>query len=356
MFCFVLHVLTVGCQLVRLASGPTPAEGRMELYYNGSYGSICQIGWNLVDATVVCKSLGYAAALVAMGGAATVLEQEASMDGGVTLSVMSSGKCICRTGSPSSPHLIPHLIPTPHPTPHPHTSSPHLIPHLIPTLHPHTSFPHLIPTPHPHTSSPHLIPTPHPHTSSPHLIPTPHPHTSSPHLIPTPHPHTSSPHLIPTPHPHTSSPHLIPTPHPHTSSPHLTPHTSSPHLIPTPHPHTSSPHLLPTPSPHLISTQDAQVICCQLGFSGTSVAFSNAYFGAGSSNQPIWLDGVNCLGTETNVGQCLSGGWGIHNCVHMEDAGVRCSGRQFIRLASGPTPAEGRVELYYNGSPYDQKG
>eukprot|EP00731_Ephydatia_muelleri_P013568 Em0007g878a len=95
--------------------------------------------------------------------------------------------------------------------------------------------------------------------------------------------------------------------------------------------------------------EDAQVICCQLGFSGTSVAFSNAYFGAGSSNQPIWLDVVN-------VGQCLSGGWGIHNCLHMEDAGVRCSGRQLVRLASGPIPTEGRVELYYNGSPYDQKG
>ena len=74
------------------------------------------------------------------------------------------------------------------------------------------------------------------------------------------------------------------------------------------------------------TVEDAQVICHQLGFSGTSVAFSYAYFGADSSNQPIWLDNVNCLGTETNVGQCLSGGWGIHNCLHLEDAGVRCSG------------------------------
>eukprot|EP00731_Ephydatia_muelleri_P035370 Em0117g11a len=133
----------------------------MELYYNGSYGTICQIGWDLVDATVVCKSLGYAAALVAMGGAAMVLVQGRHSH--------SSDQCAGQA-------------------------------------------------------------------------------------------------------------------------------------------------------------EDAQVICCQLGFSGTSVAFSNAYFGAGSSNQPIWLDDVNCLG------------------------------HQLVRLASGPTPAEGRVELYYNGSPYDHKG
>ncbi|KAL5509568.1 hypothetical protein EMCRGX_G004959 [Ephydatia muelleri] len=82
----------------------------------------------------------------------------------------------------------------------------------------------------------------------------------------------------------------------------------------------------------LWTSENAQVVCHQLGFYGASVAISNAYFGAGSFDQPIWLDNVNCLGTETNVGQCLSGGWGIHNCLHLEDAGVRCSGIQVVRL------------------------
>eukprot|EP00731_Ephydatia_muelleri_P034515 Em0063g20a len=188
-------------------------------------------------------------------------------------------------------------------------------------------------------------PTPHPHTSSPQP---PHPHTSSPHLIPTPHPHTSSPHLISTPHPHTSSPHLIST---HTATPVINVQVR---LVggSTPLEGRVEVTLEGTVCDDFWTVEDAQVICRQLGFSGTTVAFSNAYFGAGSSNQPIWLDGVNCLGTETNVGQCLSGGWGIHNCVHLEDAGVRS---QLVRLAGGPTPAEGRV-LYYNGSPYDQKG
>eukprot|EP00731_Ephydatia_muelleri_P035115 Em0098g1a len=83
--------------------------------------------------------------------------------------------------------------------------------------------------------------------------------------------------------------------------------------------------------------EDAQVICCQLGFSGTSVAFSNAYFGAGSSNQPI-------CSTRTPVHVMM---WCLIFVL---------TGRQLVRLASGPTPTEGRVELYCNGSPYDQKG
>ena len=68
---------------------------------------------------------------------------------------------------------------------------------------------------------------------------------------------------------------------------------------------------------------DAQVVCNDLGF-GPAIAYRhNAYYGKGSGQ--IWLDNVNCTGTEGTIRNCLHRGWGIHNCYHSEDAGVKCT-------------------------------
>lgn len=70
--------------------------------------------------------------------------------------------------------------------------------------------------------------------------------------------------------------------------------------------------------------KDAQVVCRQQGFLSAVSAPGYAHFGAGSGT--IWLDEVDCKGSEQSLKDCPSNGWGVQNCRHSEDASVVCSG------------------------------
>lgn len=68
---------------------------------------------------------------------------------------------------------------------------------------------------------------------------------------------------------------------------------------------------------------DAHVVCRELGFPSASSAVCCAGYGQGSD--PIWMDDVQCSGTEASLLHCTHRGWGSHNCDHSEDASVVCN-------------------------------
>jgi len=45
--------------IVRLVGSPSAHEGRLELFYNGVWGTVCDDLFNDTAATVVCRSLGF---------------------------------------------------------------------------------------------------------------------------------------------------------------------------------------------------------------------------------------------------------------------------------------------------------
>jgi len=52
----------------------------------------------------------------------------------------------------------------------------------------------------------------------------------------------------------------------------------------------------------------------------------NNRYGPGSG--PIWLDSVQCTGSETSIADCQHDNWGDHNCVHSEDVSIACTESQ----------------------------
>uniref|UniRef100_A0ABI7XXN6 SRCR domain-containing protein n=1 Tax=Felis catus TaxID=9685 RepID=A0ABI7XXN6_FELCA len=90
--------------------------------------------------------------------------------------------------------------------------------------------------------------------------------------------------------------------------------------------------------------EDAQVVCRQLGCGPALEALKEAACGQGTG--PIWLNEVECKGNESSLWDCPAKAWGHSDCGHKEDAAVRCSE---IAVAQRSSTAAGRSSLVVFG-------
>ena len=58
-----MTLITIGAQYrdgdLRLIGGSYPWEGRVEIYFSGTWGTITDSEWTNDDAQVACRKLGY---------------------------------------------------------------------------------------------------------------------------------------------------------------------------------------------------------------------------------------------------------------------------------------------------------
>ena len=61
---------TYNCKVpIRLSGRNLHRYGRVEIYHNGEWGTVCDDGWDTADATVVCRQLGFYSSVTAYGSA-----------------------------------------------------------------------------------------------------------------------------------------------------------------------------------------------------------------------------------------------------------------------------------------------
>ncbi|XP_066515937.1 antigen WC1.1-like [Hoplias malabaricus] len=95
----------------------------------------------------------------------------------------------------------------------------------------------------------------------------------------------------------------------------------------------------------------ASVLCGQLKCGSAVAVLGSDWFGEGSDR--IWADVFDCQGNETHLSQCPISSWSRAACSHKQDAGVICTNSSLalheglVRL-SGGRECEGEVEVYFS--------
>ncbi|XP_067248274.1 scavenger receptor cysteine-rich type 1 protein M130-like [Chanodichthys erythropterus] len=91
--------------------------------------------------------------------------------------------------------------------------------------------------------------------------------------------------------------------------------------------------------------QDAEVVCRELDCGAPVQVLGEDAFGKGEAQ--MWTQEIQCRGNESQIQQCPLSSSRNLNCTHEHDVGLICSGYTDLRLVNGPDICSGRVERQY---------
>ncbi|XP_031241044.1 soluble scavenger receptor cysteine-rich domain-containing protein SSC5D isoform X2 [Mastomys coucha] len=318
-----LLAMLVGIQAIerlRLADGPHGCAGRLEVWYSGRWGTVCDDGWDLRDAAVACRVLGCGGALAAPGGAFF-----GEGTGPVWLSELN-----CR-GNEGQLGICPHRGWKAHICSHEEDAGIVCVGQRA--LNSREDSVSLL------DGDPWLA-----------LSGELNPSSEEPPITHAPQPAASSQNgprkKNPRPPKQTKS----------TRAPVLTngaPRQERLRLVSGPHGCAGRLEVWHggrwgTVCDDGWDLRDAAVACRELGCGGALAAPGGARFGPGEG--PVWMDDVGCGGGEEALRDCPRSPWGRSNCDHTEDAGLVCTGpAPRLRLADGPHGCAGRLEVWHGG-------
>ncbi|XP_074163352.1 soluble scavenger receptor cysteine-rich domain-containing protein SSC5D isoform X2 [Sminthopsis crassicaudata] len=258
---------------LRLAGGPNGCAGRLEVWHGGHWGTVCDDGWDLRDATVACRELGCGGALAAPGGAffgegaGPILLDDLRCKGNET----SLGLCPARPWGQHDCH---------------HREDAGAVCDGLPLG---------LPTPGSSLEAPGTpAPTERLSPASPTTPLEPGPQEGAPRLRLVSGPSRCAGRL-----------------------------------------EVWYGGRWGTVCDDGWDVRDAAVVCRELGC-GVPREPGPAAGRFGWGEGPIWLDDVACAGTEVRLADCPAAPWGKHNCAHNEDVGATCTGSLGSDTVSDP--------------------
>ncbi|XP_014649416.1 PREDICTED: scavenger receptor cysteine-rich type 1 protein M160 [Ceratotherium simum simum] len=97
------------------------------------------------------------------------------------------------------------------------------------------------------------------------------------------------------------------------------------------------------------NNKQATVVCKQLGCPN-GIAGSH-YAKPSRESKEIWINSVSCIGNESALWDCMYDGKGKRACVQRSDAGIICAGKTDLdlRLVGADSHCYGRLEVKYQG-------